>query len=434
MPVLASPDITARFKEKWLLLPPEDQGNEGGTTPLDDSLTSLQWLQDFSIVTVDPERPPAPSHPLHQQLFPEAEAPASPPAGDTAATGMPLSLGKPTSAATSPGTSYPPGLGTAEQIDYRSNPGVKPPYSYATLICMALQASQQAKVTLSAIYSWIAENFCYYRHAEPSWQNSIRHNLSLNKCFRKVPRQKDEPGKGGFWQIDPQYAHMFVNGVFKRRRAPTVPPGPARQRPSVPALEAAPRGLLPPLPCLGNGQPGPSPHHATCPPPHPQGQGCLLLDDAPSPPKQPLPKPGHAAAGTALSPLLPASSRPTEAPRGGFDWADAFDDVLQGSSSNFEDLDINTALSSLATEADLAAQPPGRYLPPPATWGSPATDQPSPAPHWEDFAPFAEAPQQAWEEQRAEALASPWGFEPGFNLCDGFLSETQPWAKADAFL
>lgn len=49
-------------------------------------------------------------------------------------------------------------------------------------------------------------------------QNSIRHNLSLNKCFIKVARKKDEPGKGGFWKIDPAYADMFVDGVFKRRR------------------------------------------------------------------------------------------------------------------------------------------------------------------------------------------------------------------------
>ena len=50
------------------------------------------------------------------------------------------------------------------------------------------------------------------------FQNSIRHNLSLNKCFQKVPRRKDEPGKGGFWRINPEYTDMVENGVFKKRR------------------------------------------------------------------------------------------------------------------------------------------------------------------------------------------------------------------------
>ncbi len=61
------------------------------------------------------------------------------------------------------------------------------------------------------------------------FQNSIRHNLSLNKCFIKVPRQKDEPGKGGFWKIDPQYAERLLSGAYKKRRLPPVQINPALQ-------------------------------------------------------------------------------------------------------------------------------------------------------------------------------------------------------------
>ncbi|CAG9786386.1 unnamed protein product [Diatraea saccharalis] len=94
---------------------------------------------------------------------------------------------------------------TENKEEYLTNSEKKPPYSYSTLICMAMRYNND-KMTLSAIYSWIRDNFKYYRNADPTWQNSIRHNLSLNKVFVKEARSKHEPGKGGFWKLD--LAHL----------------------------------------------------------------------------------------------------------------------------------------------------------------------------------------------------------------------------------
>ncbi|XP_063281140.1 forkhead box protein J1-like [Prinia subflava] len=110
-----------------------------------------------------------------------------------------------------------------EDVDYKTNPHVKPPYSYATLICMAMEASEKPKLTLAAICKWIRDNFCYFRRAHPSWQSSIRHNLCRNKRFVKVPREKGEPGRGAFWKLHPQYAERLKSGSSKGRGALAEP-------------------------------------------------------------------------------------------------------------------------------------------------------------------------------------------------------------------
>ncbi|XP_046820413.1 forkhead box protein K1 isoform X1 [Vespa crabro] len=99
----------------------------------------------------------------------------------------------------------------------------KPPYSYAQLIVQAIASAPDKQLTLSGIYSYITKNYPYYRTADKGWQNSIRHNLSLNRYFIKVPRSQEEPGKGSFWRIDPQSEAKLIEQAFRRRRQRGVP-------------------------------------------------------------------------------------------------------------------------------------------------------------------------------------------------------------------
>jgi hypothetical protein len=94
----------------------------------------------------------------------------------------------------------------------------KPPYSYISLIAHAITNSPERMCTLSQIYQYIQDHYAYYRQNQQRWQNSIRHSLSFNDCFVKVPRGPDRPGKGSYWTLHPDAGNMFENGCYLRRQ------------------------------------------------------------------------------------------------------------------------------------------------------------------------------------------------------------------------
>lgn len=113
---------------------------------LDDSLTSLQWLQEVKInISNDVTSIVPPYSPVPSTNSDDSRA-------DDLYEGMKQEIED------------------DQVIDYKTNPHYKPPYSYATLICMAMKEANLPKMTLSSIYRWITDNFVYYKHADQSWQ------------------------------------------------------------------------------------------------------------------------------------------------------------------------------------------------------------------------------------------------------------------------
>lgn len=95
----------------------------------------------------------------------------------------------------------------------------KPPFSYISLTAMAIWSSPQKMLPLSEIYRFIMDKFPYYRKNTQKWQNSLRHNLSFNDCFIKIPRHTNKAaGKGAYWTLHPKAFDMFENGSLLRRR------------------------------------------------------------------------------------------------------------------------------------------------------------------------------------------------------------------------
>jgi forkhead transcription factor HCM1 len=119
----------------------------------------------------------------------------------------PIKKAKLDEAALPPHDSFPP----------ITDDGQKPGHSYAQLIAMSILRAPNRRLTLSQIYKWISDNYSFYNANDAGWQNSIRHNLSLNKAFIKQERPKDDPGKGNYWAIEPGMEVQFMKEKPSRK-------------------------------------------------------------------------------------------------------------------------------------------------------------------------------------------------------------------------
>lgn len=158
-----------KLAENWKARNPDECSEDIGSPVLenlDDSLTSLNWLQNMNINLEQSTEKSNVSNESSTQDQTKSD--------DISSNDCELNEEE----------------NKPQEIDYKTDTNHKPPYSYATLICMAMKESKKSKITLSAIYNWIKENFMYYRIADPSWQVGKLLILLLDICRFRILSEK----------------------------------------------------------------------------------------------------------------------------------------------------------------------------------------------------------------------------------------------------
>ena len=88
--------------------------------------------------------------------------------------------------------------------------------SYTEMIARAIFSSDNNMSTLQDIYNYLNVKYPILKSRGKSWKNSVRHTLSLNEWFIKIPRMDN--GKCCYWSIHPVYLQRFKRGDFQKQR------------------------------------------------------------------------------------------------------------------------------------------------------------------------------------------------------------------------
>ncbi|TPP65710.1 Forkhead box protein N3 [Fasciola gigantica] len=126
-----------------------------------------------------------------------------------------MSIQRPASADAEPYSSpcVDPHIVNTHQLNLNGQGLAKPNYSYTHLIFMAIESTPQKCMTVNQIYNCVRTNFPFYKQAGAGWKNSLRHNLSINKSFKRLPRDSRGPGRGAFWTVEPRERPTLMDAI-----------------------------------------------------------------------------------------------------------------------------------------------------------------------------------------------------------------------------
>ncbi|XP_006454125.1 hypothetical protein AGABI2DRAFT_189431 [Agaricus bisporus var. bisporus H97] len=78
----------------------------------------------------------------------------------------------------------------------------RPQHTLPVILRCAILGSPKKRLTIREIYAAMEAKYPYYRTAGPTWKQSVRHHLSLNRLFERQPRPVTDPGFGSYWTVN----------------------------------------------------------------------------------------------------------------------------------------------------------------------------------------------------------------------------------------
>ncbi|KAG5652449.1 hypothetical protein H0H81_004993 [Sphagnurus paluster] len=78
----------------------------------------------------------------------------------------------------------------------------RPQHTLPVILRCAILGSPRKRLTIRDIYAAMEAKYSYYKTAGPTWKQSVRHHLSLNRLFERQPRPVTDPGFGSYWTVN----------------------------------------------------------------------------------------------------------------------------------------------------------------------------------------------------------------------------------------